>query len=87
MSITESRRRMFEALLTISERNTEQFFMEESADEIRVRGPCNAAVYRCEGWVSQFTRHVYSGYFEDERAKHHGDVDDRTTEDDEQKMH
>jgi hypothetical protein len=86
MNITESRRRMFEALLTISERDSELFYMEDSADEIRVHGPCNEAVYPADGWVSRFTRHVYSGYFDDGRRKPGGDTEGRSAPD-EQEIH
>jgi hypothetical protein len=56
--------RMFLALVKISGRDPADYSVSEVDNQIHVEGPHASAVYSGLHWISQFSRDLYSGFFE-----------------------
>jgi hypothetical protein len=55
---------MLFSLVAISGRDTASFSMEEDESQVRVFGPKAQGTYPSGHWISQFSRQLYSGFFE-----------------------
>jgi hypothetical protein len=64
MDNSNFRKRMLFSLVAISGRDAGSFSIEEREDQVQVFGPKAQAVYPSGHWISQFSRHLYSGFFE-----------------------
>lgn len=64
MTTSNLKQRMFLSLVKISGRDPADYSVSEIDSRIYVHGPCAGAVYSGFHWMSQFTRDLYSGFFE-----------------------